>query len=113
MFILIIEDFKVTYFLTCFVLFWRVSKEPTFRLETFLPRLWCGAVAKFKKEKSPKSANVILFSYDEDDVELGVCAKEKGKIDSEVGTTNSDNDFLNFKSTSTIKVIIRKFLMWI
>ena len=26
-----------------------------------------------------------------------MCAKEKGKIDSEVGTTNNDNDFVKFK----------------
>ena len=50
-----------------------------------------------KKKKSPKSANVVLFSYDEDDVELGVSAEEKGKINSKVGTTNNDNDFVKFK----------------
>ena len=59
-------------------------------------RNWRGAVAKLKK--SLKSANVFLFfSYDENDVELGASAEEKGKIDSKVGTTNSDNDFVKFK----------------
>ena len=46
---------------------------------------------------SLKRANVVLFSYDKDDVELGVSVKEKGKIDSKVGTTNNDNDFVKFK----------------
>ena len=46
---------------------------------------------------SLKRANDVLFSYDEDYVELGVRAKEKGKIDSKVGTTNNDNDFVKFK----------------
>ena len=39
---------------------------------------------------SLKRANVVLFSYDKDYVELGVSAEEKGKIDSKVGTTNND-----------------------
>ena len=42
-------------------------------------------------------ANVVLFSHDEDDVELGTSAEEKGKIDSKVETTNNDNDFVKFK----------------
>ena len=56
-------------------------------------KLRCGAATKLKK--SSKSANVVLFSYDENDVELGASAKEKGKIDSKVGTMNNDNDKYN------------------
>ena len=47
--------------------------------------------------KNPKSANVVLFNYDENDIELGASAEEKGKIDSKVGTTNNDNDLVKFK----------------
>ena len=43
-----------------------------------------------KLQKSPKSAGVVFFSYDENDVELGTSAEEKGKIGSKVGTTNND-----------------------
>ena len=89
-------------------------------------KLSFGAATKFKK--SSKSANVVLFNYDENDVELGTSAEEKGKIGSKLGTTNNDkynevlrpnamffdmtvNDLLDLKPTSTIKVIIREFLM--
>ena len=64
--------------------------------------------------KNPKSANVVLFNYDENDIELGASAEEKGKIDSKVWTVNNDkynevlcsntiffdmtvNDFVRFK----------------
>ena len=63
---------------------------------------------------SLKRVNVVIFSYDEDDVELGANTEEKSKIDSKVGTTNNDkynevlrpnamffdttvNDFIKFK----------------
>ena len=44
---------------------------------------------------SLKRANIVIFSYDEDDVELGASAEEKSKIDSKVGTTNNDSDKYN------------------
>ena len=66
-------------------------------------KLSCGAATKLKK-KSPKSANVVLFSYDEDDVELGVSAKEKGKIDSKVGTTNTIK--INHEKVSYVDITI-------
>ena len=63
---------------------------------------------------SLKRVNVVIFSYDENDVELGASAEEKGKIDSKIGTANNDkysevlcsntmffdmtvNDFVRFK----------------
>ena len=83
---LVVEELKVSHFLICFVLFWRVSKEPT----------------------------SSFFSHDEDDPELGTRAGEKSKIDSELGITSNDkydevlrsnamffditvNDFVKFK----------------
>ena len=59
---LISEDLKVSYFLTCFVLFWWVSKEPTSRLGTFPPQLrvrW----SNLKKKKSRKSAHKSTLSF--------------------------------------------------